>query len=361
MERTLRVGIIGASARRGWARDAHVPAVTTLPGLELHAIATSRQASADEAAHAFGAQAAYGDPAALIADPRVDIVTVAVPVPGHRDLVLAALAAGKHVYSEWPLARDVDEALELAQAAARSDRHHAVGLQARMNPAAREAARLLREGGVGRVLSASVVSTTMAFGPTVEDAMAFGEDAGNGATLVTIQGGHTVDLALHLLGGFAAAGGLATTQFPSVELGQAREVHRRSTADHLLVQARLAGGGALSIEVAGGRPAALTPFSFEVVGENGRLTLTGGAPRGFQSGRLELRRDGVAQPVEEGELSSLADAAQNVGGIYAALRDDIRQGTTAAPGFAHAVRLTRLMDDLVRKEHLSAAADWPRD
>ena len=103
MTRPLQVGIIGASAESGWARESHVPAVRTLSGLALGAVVTTSQASADEAAAAFGARISYATPAALFADPEIDIVTVAVKVPDHHDLVLGALKAGKHVYCDWPL------------------------------------------------------------------------------------------------------------------------------------------------------------------------------------------------------------------------------------------------------------------
>lgn len=56
----LRVGIIGASADRGWAREPHVPAVQLLAGVELTAVAISSQETADAAATAFGAKKAYG-------------------------------------------------------------------------------------------------------------------------------------------------------------------------------------------------------------------------------------------------------------------------------------------------------------
>ena len=94
MDRNLCVGIIGASAGRGWAKAAHVPAVQQLAGLELRGVVTSDQDSADAAARAFGTGRGYADAASLLRDPAIDIVTVAVKVPDHRDLVLAAVAAG---------------------------------------------------------------------------------------------------------------------------------------------------------------------------------------------------------------------------------------------------------------------------
>ncbi|WP_208823096.1 Gfo/Idh/MocA family oxidoreductase [Pseudonocardia alni] len=60
---------------------------------------TRHEESARSAAEAFGAQRWYADPLELVHDPSIDLVTVAVKVPAHRELVLAALAADKAVYS----------------------------------------------------------------------------------------------------------------------------------------------------------------------------------------------------------------------------------------------------------------------
>lgn len=93
MAKTIRVGIIGAGAHSGWARESHVPAVQTLDGVELAAVATNSRKTADAAADAFGVAKAYAKGVDLVADPELDLVTVATRVPDHRDLVsLNALA-----------------------------------------------------------------------------------------------------------------------------------------------------------------------------------------------------------------------------------------------------------------------------
>lgn len=362
MDRMLRVGIIGASAERGWAKISHVPAVQELAGLTLAAVATNRQKSADAAASAFGAEKGYGDAQDLFRDPAIDIVVIAVKVPDHRELVLAAAAAGKHVFCEWPLGCNLAGAEELAAAVWASGVHAAIGLQARMNPAARRAHDLIASGTIGRVLSAHIVSTTAAFGPKMEPALAFAEDAANGVTLVTIQGAHSFDLAIAVLGDLSEASGLATTQYPQVQIGDDAAWRPRSTPDHILLQGRLARQAALSIEVAGGRPSGAVPFRFEITGDKGSLVLEGGALRGFQSGRLRLLLDGEEQPVEEGEAAGLPDAAVNVAAIYTALRDDILNGTFTVPGFDHAVRLTRLVEDMLASSTTGTrrlATNWP--
>lgn len=161
-------------------------------------------------------------------------------------------------------------------------------------------------------------------------------------------------------GGLADAAGLETIQYPEMHIGD--DPHTRTIADHVLVQSRLAGGGALTLEVAGGRPSG-SPFELEIVGEKGTLMLAGRADRGFQSGRLHLLLNGEPLAVDEGELASLPDEAVNVGGLYAALRDDLRHGTRTVPDFAHAVRLTRLLDAVQTSAttgQRAAAHDWPQ-
>ncbi len=347
MAKTLGVGIIGASAERGWAKLAHVPAIQHLAGLELVAVASGSQAKADAAAKASGARAGYASGNELIADPDVDIVTVAVKVPDHRELVLAALAAGKHIYCEWPLGRNLAETEELAKAAQATNVHVAVGLQTRFNPALLQARTLLRSGAIGRVLSARVLSTTVAFGPKVEAAMAFAEDAAAGVTLVTVQGAHTIDFAIALLGPWTDTTALTTTQFPEIEVGEPPVPKLRSTPDHLLVQARGPGNIAVSIETAGGRPAEAVPFRMEVTGEEGDLVLEGGAILGFQSGKLTLSLRGELQQVDEGEVAALPAEVVNVAATYAALRNDVISGSFTAPDFQHAVRLARMIQEVL--------------
>lgn len=363
MSRALQVGIIGASAERGWARESHVPAVQRLQGMELGAVVARSQDKADAAAEAFGARVGYADPRALFDDPEIDVVTVAVKVPDHHDLVLGALRAGKHLYCEWPLSPTLSQAQELAAAARDAGVRVAIGLQSLVDPAVRRARALIEQGAVGRVLGARCSSTSAAWGAQIEPAMEFAERPGAGVNLVIIQGAHTVDLAISLVGELADVAAIATRQYPEVTVqGEGRTV-RRETFDHVVVLANLDGGGTLDAETMGGRPAGHTPFQLVVTGDEGELSLDGGAPRGFQSGRLTLSLDGVPQEVDDGELAGLPAPACNVAGIYSRLRNDIRDGTRTAPDLDHAVRLTRLIEDVLDASASGVrrpAADWPR-
>ena len=127
----IRVGIIGASMRNGWGRDAHIPALSTLPEFEITAISTSRQETADETAKHFGISHAFADPYKMVLHPDVDLVSICVRVPFHRQLGMAALNAGKHLYCEWPLAATTEQAQQMRDLAVHKGVHHIVGLQAR--------------------------------------------------------------------------------------------------------------------------------------------------------------------------------------------------------------------------------------
>src|SRR5688572_9415820 len=109
----IRIGIVGASASRGFASIAHVPALRPLPQFELTAVCTTRQETAEAAARHYGAPLAFCDPEQLAQHPDIDLVIVSVKVPDHYRPVMAAIEAGKHVYCEWPLGRDTDEAVRL--------------------------------------------------------------------------------------------------------------------------------------------------------------------------------------------------------------------------------------------------------
>src|SRR5437016_14398910 len=127
---TLGVGIIGVSAVRGWAATAHIPALRALPNYEIRALSTSSAYSARAAGEAFGVRAVFSDPQQLVTQPDIDVVAVTVKVPHHREFVSAALAAGKAVYCEWPLGRDLDDARAMAALAAQHGARTAVGLPA---------------------------------------------------------------------------------------------------------------------------------------------------------------------------------------------------------------------------------------
>ena len=97
MRDRIGVGIVGASADRGWARAAHLPALTALADFSIRAVSTTRTDTAERSRQLFGAARAFDNHHELISRPDVDLVVVCVNVTGHREIVSAALEAGKMV------------------------------------------------------------------------------------------------------------------------------------------------------------------------------------------------------------------------------------------------------------------------
>src|SRR5689334_16831881 len=153
MTSKIRLRFVGANVHSHWASQSHFPALLASPDVELTAVCTTRPESAEEARAAFGAQLAFHDFRAMVASPEIDAVAVVVRVPAHYEPTRAAIAAGKHVYTEWPLGRTSAEAEELAALARAKGVQTAVGLQARVSPALLYVKELIEGGFVGEVLS----------------------------------------------------------------------------------------------------------------------------------------------------------------------------------------------------------------
>lgn len=337
----LKLAIAGANAERGWARDTHIPALVALPGIELYAVSARNQDIADVAASTFGAAKAFGDTLEMVRDPDVDVVAVLVKVPEHRAIVLAALAAGKHVYCEWPLGRDLDEAVEMAEAARAAGVHVAIGLQGANAIAVRHAARLVQDGAIGRPLNLRVVSSTAGWGEAAPAHYAYLQDRRNGATLATIAGGHTLAAVEAVVGAFAKVSARNSILLDTVEIAGSGEVVRRSCADHMLITGLHDSGCVSSIEILGGCP---IPLRFELRGTKGTLEITGHHPGGYQCAGLTVTcsPEAAAQPLPT--LPGLEGAPVNVAQMWAQFETDIRTGTRSVPDFDVAVRLTRLLD-----------------
>src|SRR5246127_5856247 len=240
----IRVGIVGANPQRGFASIAHIPALQALPGFEIRAVCTSRQDSAEAAARHYGAPLAFSDCDKLAQHPDVDLVTVSVKVPDHYIPVMAAIEAGKHVYCEWPLGRDTDEAARMLAAAERKGVHHAVGLQGQVSPAINYTKDLIADGYVGRVLSATMIGCAPNWGPTIE--RAYQADFANGANLMTITGGHQIDALCYCLGEFHEIAAFVVSQRDRIPLEGTGELVPKTSPDQLVVSGIVGDGAAVS-------------------------------------------------------------------------------------------------------------------
>jgi predicted dehydrogenase len=213
----IGVGIIGLSARRGWAAAAHVPALRAVEGYELRALSARSAESAAAAGQAHGVPLTFGTADELVRREEVDLVVVTVKVPHHREPVTTALQAGKMVLCEWPLGNGLAEAEKLAALARSRGIRTVAGLQARSAPAVRYLRDLVAGGYAGDVLSTTIIASGEGWGPEVPAPHArYLIDAGNGATMLTIQGGHVLDAAALVLGEFGELDAVVTTRRTTV-------------------------------------------------------------------------------------------------------------------------------------------------
>src|SRR3954449_8484313 len=245
--RKIRVGIVGASASRGFASIAHVPALRALPQFEIAAVCTTRHETAEAAARQYGVPLAFSDPETLARHPDVDLVTVSVKVPDHYRPVMAAIQAGKHGYCEWPLGRDTDEAARLLDAAERRGVRHVVGLQGQVSPAINYAKDLIAEGYVGRVLTATMIGCAPNWGATID--RAYQADRANGANLMTITGGHQIDALCHCLGEFRELTAFAVSQRDRILSEDIGGMIAKTSPDQLVVNGKNAEGAVVSFQI----------------------------------------------------------------------------------------------------------------
>jgi predicted dehydrogenase len=344
---TLGVGIVGVSPERGWAAAAHIPALRALPNYEIRALGAHNAESARAAGEVFGVSAVFTDHEQLVTRPDIDVVAVTVKAPHHRELVSAALAAGKAVYCEWPLGRDLDDARAMASLAVEQRVRTIVGLQARQAPAIEFVQQLLSDGYVGEVLSTTMVGLSV-LGNRLVEPNAYMLDETNGANVLTIAVGHSLDILSHVLGEFVDLSAVSALRRPLITIQETGEQIEKTAPDQIAVIGTLTSGATASIHVreavAGG-----TGFLWEINGTNGTVRITAEAAQPQIYPLTVAGARGRNEPAELVVPASLTQRwpalanlegapAYNVGRAYAAFAADMDSGSHTVPHFADAVR-----------------------
>lgn len=363
-------GLIGTGFM-GRAHAIALHAVATVfddvPAPRCVAVADHDAMRTQVAARELGFERAVSDWRRLLDDPAVEVIDICTPNYLHAEMSRAALAAGKHVYCEKPLAIDVAEATELARLAEASGRVHAVGLNYTANPLLQVAREIVRSGEIGEPVSFS--------GRYFEDYMASPEVpfswrcerrlAGSGA--LGDLGSHLINMLHFMLGNVqrltAATETIIAARRDPVT-GQARAVENEDIARALL---ELETGVPATLEisrVASGRKCGL---EFEIFGSKGAL--------GFEQERMnELRlysaadargrcgyRRILAGP-EHGDYARFCPAPGHGLGINDLKVIEIRNVIAAIggrgrfyPDFAEGLRVQRVMAGIERS---AAERSW---
>ena len=272
--RTLRLGLIGT----GFMGQAHAFAYAAAPkafdlafDVALDTVADVTEEAAAAAAAQFGFARASADWRAMVADPQIDVVSVTAPNALHREMALAAIAAGKHVHCEKPLAPLAAHALEMAEAAEAAGVATQVGFNYLCNPMLALAREMIAAGELGEIRSYR--------GVHAEDYMAdaaapfsFRHEIAGGGALADI-GSHALATAEHLLGPVRAVMGDCVTMIAERPDGQGgmRKVEVDDLGRAFL---RFASGASGAIEanwLATGRK---MQHEFEVHGSKGALAFS---------------------------------------------------------------------------------------
>ena len=352
MSNKIRLGFVGANVNSTWASQSHFPALMASPDVEMTAVCTSRPESAEEARVAFGAKLAFHDFKTMVSSPDIDAVAVVIRVPSHYEPTKAAIEAGKHVYTEWPLGRNTAEAAELADLARRKGVHTVVGLQSRVSPALLYVKELIQDGYVGEILSCNV--STMRDGALERpSSRTWQRDASLGANTLTIANGHVIDALRFVAGDFARVACMVTTQVDQLYETDTQQFVEVTSPDNVRVSGQLQSGAAASVHI-GAVPWAGTGLRMEIYGREGTLVITGSVSS--QRGEM-LRVTGAQKNHELIELSIPdrfvyvpndfpAGDPFNVGQMYALFAEAIRTGENRLPTFDTAVNLHKFIDTI---------------
>jgi predicted dehydrogenase len=274
MKDRLRLGLIGS----GFMGKTHVfgfaaaQRVFELPyEIEFACIADVNMAQAEVARAALGFAKATDDWRTMIDDPSIDIIDITAPNALHKEMALSAIAAGKHVYCEKPLAPLAADAREMTEAAERAGIKTQVGFNYLCNPMIALAKEMIAAGELGEVRGYR--------GLHAEDYMAdegglftFRHDPAGGGALADI-GSHAVATAEFLLGPITRVMADCETVIPARPdgKGNTREVVTDDVSRSFL---RFANGASGSIEgnwIATGRK---MQHDFEVYGTKGALAFS---------------------------------------------------------------------------------------
>ena len=356
--RPLRVGIISAA----WGARAHLPAWRSLDGVEVTAICTSRPETAARAAAEFGVPRAFHDYRELANDPDIDLVDCGTRPALRRDMVLAALAAGKHVYNGIPFARDLADAQEMHRAWQAAGTVGAVDAFIQAVPALVQMKAMVEDGWIGQPFGADIAFESPLFtaAQTNVPGYAWFADPANGASALRNLGSHMLHVLVHFFGPVRAVAAdldLALREWPL-----AGERVRPQVPDRASLLLRHASGLPVRLEAnwakLGGEG-----FRFSVWGSAGRLEARAPVfPMAHDTRLLGTRDPGLGtaglEPIapeprfaQVPGCRAVADRPETgllaLASVFASMRDAIAGRGSAAPGFPQAIHVQQVVERAV--------------
>jgi predicted dehydrogenase len=239
-----------------------------LPEIVLEGVCTSRAETADRAASSGGFRRGFSDLGELLQQEEVNVVDCCLPNFLHRDALIRAFEAGKHVYCEKPLALDGEEARQITAAAAEHGVQVGMTFNYRFVPALMRAKQLIDEGRLGRVYSFRAEYLHTGYqDPNRPMSWRMRKELSGGGALVDL-GSHLIDLIRHLLGELAAVRGTFKTYIDQRPVGKkSRDRDEVTVDDAAWLEVRMRDGGFGTIEVSRFATGALDDLNLEIYGE----------------------------------------------------------------------------------------------
>jgi len=249
----------------------HVFEPALRPRLEV--VADVNEAGAEAARQRFGFARATTDWRALLADPAVQLVSITTPNILHKEMALAALAAGKHVWCEKPLALATADTAELVTAAERAGTTTLVGYNYLRSPAMSFARKLVAAGDIGELTQFRAIFDEDFMAPAAFPFSWRCETAKAGTGALGDMGSHLVNLAHFLAGSIVeVAAGLHTAIAERQDVaGRLRPVENDDVAEVLLRFANGAVGHLGCSRIAWGRK---NGIDVELYGRQGGIRFT---------------------------------------------------------------------------------------
>jgi predicted dehydrogenase len=243
-----------------------------LPEIVLEAVCTSSPETADRAAKEGGFRRGFSDRAELLKQEEVTVVDCCLPNYLHREALLEAFTAGKHVYCEKPMAVDAAEARQIAAAAKEHGVQVGVTFNFRFVPALMRAKQLIDEGMLGKVYSFRAEYFHTGYqNPDRPMSWRMRKELSGGGALVDL-GSHVIDLVRHLLGEFVSIRAMTRTFIEKRPAARGSRTKEPVTVDDAAwLEVCLQSGGIGTIEVSRFATGALDDLNVEIYGEKAAL------------------------------------------------------------------------------------------
>ncbi len=243
-----------------------------LPTLSLAAVCTSRAETARAAAEEGGYASWFTDVGELVRNKSVSVVDCSTPNHQHRQTLLAAFAAGKHVYCEKPLALNGAEAREIAREALAAGVSVGMTFNFRFVPALMRAKQIIADGQLGEVYSFRAEYFHSGYvDPQRPLVWRMKQELSGGGALVDL-GAHVIDLVRHLLAEIESVRAVTKIYVPRRPIEPGSKTLGEVTVDDAAwLEVRLAGGSLGTIEVSRYATGSLDDLNLEIYGSKGAL------------------------------------------------------------------------------------------